>query len=199
MVASWLDWWLSTCGGFQESTGRGCSDFDQSLLAASGSLEFLASQVVTTVGDLVLSRHDSFLDFALSKMRAMLPTHLFNTLHPPRLPWKTSTGVGSARSSTAGSAQACTSGATRPARKRSSVPSPSGQSGKERESGTLLPSPAPRYRSRRTGQVHLGLWPCGKGSRRCLPKEPWKSPSFRILAFPVVSSWWRRPLGADAP
>ena len=61
------------------STGRGCSDFDRSLLAASGSLEFLASQVVTTVGDLVLSRHDSLLDSALSKMRAVPPTHLFNT------------------------------------------------------------------------------------------------------------------------
>ena len=45
------------------STGRGCSDFDQSLLAASGSLEFLSSQVVTALDDLVLSRHDSLLDF----------------------------------------------------------------------------------------------------------------------------------------
>ena len=61
------------------STGRGCSDFDRSLLAASGSLEFLASQVVTALGDLVLSRHDSLLDSALSKMRAVPPTHLFNT------------------------------------------------------------------------------------------------------------------------
>ena len=56
-----------------------------------------------------------------------------HTLYPPRLPRKTLTGVGSAGSSTTGSAQACTSGATRPAQKRSSAPSPSGQSGKERE------------------------------------------------------------------
>ena len=60
-------------------------------------------------------------------------------------------------------------------------------------SGTLLlPFPAPRYRSRHTGQAHLGLRPCGKKSKRCLPKEPWKSPPFWVLAFPVASSWWRR-------
>ena len=61
------------------STGRGSSDFDLSLLAASGALGFLANQVVTALGDLVLSRHDSLLDSSLSKMRAVPPTHLFNT------------------------------------------------------------------------------------------------------------------------
>ena len=58
-------------------TCRGCSDFDRSLLAASGSLEFPASQVVTALGDLVRSRHDSLLDSVLSKMRALPPTHLY--------------------------------------------------------------------------------------------------------------------------
>ena len=61
------------------STGRDCSDLDRSVLAVSRSLEFLASQVVMALGDLVLSRHDSLLDSALSKMRAVPPTHLFNT------------------------------------------------------------------------------------------------------------------------
>ena len=61
------------------STGRGCFDFDRLLLTASGALEFLASQVVTAFVDLVLSRHDSLLDSALSKMHAVPPTHLFNT------------------------------------------------------------------------------------------------------------------------
>ena len=36
----------------------------------------------------------------------------------------------------------------------------------------LLPFLTPRYRFRRTGQALLGLKPCGKRSRRCLPKEP---------------------------
>ena len=36
----------------------------------------------------------------------------------------------------------------------------------------LLPELAHRYRFRRTGQALLGLKPCGKRSRRCLPKEP---------------------------
>ena len=35
---------------------------------------------------------------------------------------------------------------------------------------------------------------CCKRSRRCLPKESWESPSIRVLAFTVVSSWWRRRL-----
>ena len=36
----------------------------------------------------------------------------------------------------------------------------------------LLPFLAPRYCFRRTGQALLGLKPCGKRSRGCLPKEP---------------------------
>ena len=36
----------------------------------------------------------------------------------------------------------------------------------------LLPFLAPRYRFRRAGQALLGLKPCGKRSRGCLPKEP---------------------------
>ena len=52
------------------------------------------------------------------------------TLHPPRIPRKTSAGGGAAGSLTAGSAQASTSG-FRAAQKQSSAPSPSGKSGKK--------------------------------------------------------------------
>ena len=58
----------------------------------------------------------------------------------------------------------------------------------------LLPFLAPRYRFRRTGQALLGLKPCGKRSRGCLPKEPQKSLEIRVSAFTVVFSWWRRCL-----
>ena len=53
---------------------------------------------------------------------------------------------------------------------------------------------APRYRFRRTGQALLGLKPCGKRSRGCLPKEPYKSPEIRVPAFTVAFSLWRRRL-----
>ena len=50
----------------------------------------------------------------------------------------------------------------------------------------LLPSPPPRYRSRSTGQAHLGLRPCGKGPRRCLPKCPCSGSWF----FQKTSGGW---------
>ena len=52
----------------------------------------------------------------------------------------------------------------------------------------------PTYR-----QALLGLRPCGKRSRGCLPKEPWKSPEIRVPAFTVAFSWWRRRLAAGDP
>ena len=72
-------------------------------------------------------------DSALSKMRVAANDVLVQrTLHPPRIPQKTSAAGGSAGSSMAGSTQASTSG-SRPAQKQSSAPSPSGQSGKKRK------------------------------------------------------------------
>ena len=59
-VASWLDWWLSTCGGFRENLPIEVrADFERLILFWSRALEFLASQGTTALGNLVLSRRDS--------------------------------------------------------------------------------------------------------------------------------------------
>ena len=61
-VASWLGWWLSTCGGFRENLPvEVCADFERLILSGSRSLEFLASQGCTALGNLVLLRRDSLL------------------------------------------------------------------------------------------------------------------------------------------
>ena len=61
-VASWLDWWLSTCGGFQEHLpDEVCADFERLILSGSRAVEFLASQGCTALGNLVLLRRDSLL------------------------------------------------------------------------------------------------------------------------------------------
>ena len=61
-VASWLDWWLSTCGGFRENLPiEVCADFERLILSGMRALEFLASQGTTALGNLVLSRRDSLL------------------------------------------------------------------------------------------------------------------------------------------
>ena len=62
-VASWLDWWLSTCGGFRENLPVEVrADFERLILSGSRALEFLASQGCTALGNLVLSRRDSLAD-----------------------------------------------------------------------------------------------------------------------------------------
>ena len=56
-VASWLDWWLSTCRGFQEHLPVEVrADFERLMLSGSRALVFLASQGVTALSNLVLSR-----------------------------------------------------------------------------------------------------------------------------------------------
>ena len=61
-VASWLDWWFSTCGGFRESLPIEVrADFERLILSRSRALEFLASQGITVLGNIVLSRRDSLL------------------------------------------------------------------------------------------------------------------------------------------
>ena len=61
-VASWLDWWLSTCGGFREHMPDEVrADFEWLILSGSRALEFLASQGCTALGNLFLSRRDSLL------------------------------------------------------------------------------------------------------------------------------------------
>ena len=61
-VSSWLDWWLSTCGGFREHLlDEFHADFERLMLSGSRALEFLASQGCTALGNLVLSRRDALL------------------------------------------------------------------------------------------------------------------------------------------
>ena len=70
-VTSWLDWWLSTCGGFREHLPdevRG--NFERLMLSGSRALEFLGNQGVTALGNLVLSHRDSLLLDAWSTVPA---------------------------------------------------------------------------------------------------------------------------------
>ena len=57
---SWLDWWLSACGGFHEHLpDEVCGIFERLMLSGSRALEFLGSQGITALGSLVLSHRDS--------------------------------------------------------------------------------------------------------------------------------------------
>ena len=61
-VSSWMDWWLSTCGGFRDLLPlESRADFERLMMSGSRSLEFLASQGCTALGNLVLSRRDALL------------------------------------------------------------------------------------------------------------------------------------------
>ena len=151
-MASWLDWWLSTCGDFRENLPVEVRvDFERLILSGLRALEFLASQGCTDVHSTVPAEEvarlrysplpetmsiflSPLLDSALTKMRAAANDALVQrTLHPPRIPRKPAAAGGSAGSSSTGSSQASSSGA-RPAQKQSSTSSPSGQSGKKRKS-----------------------------------------------------------------
>ena len=61
-VSSWLDWWLSTCGGFRDHLPIEVrADFERLMISGSRALEFLASQGCSTLGILVLARRDALL------------------------------------------------------------------------------------------------------------------------------------------
>ena len=61
-VTSWLDWWLLTCGGFCEHlSGEVRANFERLMLSGLRALEFLGSQDVAALGNLVLSCRDSLL------------------------------------------------------------------------------------------------------------------------------------------
>ena len=82
-VAPWLDWWLSTCGGFREHMPDEVrADFERLILSGSRALEFLASQGCTAVGNLVLSRRDSL----LADVRSMVPAEEVARLRYSPLP-----------------------------------------------------------------------------------------------------------------
>ena len=159
-ASSWLDWWLSTCGGYR-------ADFERLMMSGSRALEFLASQGCTALGNLVLSRRDALLadvrgtvpveevarlrysplplsaaifphtllDSALLKMRAAASDALVQrTLHPPRIPRKPAASGQASGSTTARSDQASTSGAAQ-TQKQSAPSSSSGQSGQGKKKG----------------------------------------------------------------
>ena len=70
-VASWLDWWLSTCGGYRDHLPIEVrADFERLMISGSRALEFLASQGCTTLGNLVLARRDALLAVVRSTVPA---------------------------------------------------------------------------------------------------------------------------------
>ena len=82
-VASWLDWWLSTCGGFRENLPIEVrADFERLILSGSRALEFLASQGTTALSNLVLSRRDSL----LADVRSTVPAEEVARLRYSPLP-----------------------------------------------------------------------------------------------------------------
>ena len=82
-VASWLDWWLSTCGSFRENLPVEVrADFKRLILSGSRALEFLASQGCTALGNLVLSRRDSL----LADVRSTVPAEEVPRLRYSPLP-----------------------------------------------------------------------------------------------------------------
>ena len=82
-VASWLDWWLSTCRGFHEHLPDEVrADFEQLILSGSRALEFLACQGSTALGNLVLLRRDSL----LADVRSTVPAEEVMQLRYSSLP-----------------------------------------------------------------------------------------------------------------
>ena len=82
-VASWLDWWLSTCRVFRENLPDEVrADFEYLILSGSRALEFLASQGCTALGNLVLSRRDSL----LTDVRSAVPAEEVAQLRYSPLP-----------------------------------------------------------------------------------------------------------------
>ena len=82
-VSSWLDWWLSTCGGFRDHLPVEVrADFERLMISGSRALEFLASQGCTTLGNLVLARRDAL----LADVRGTVPAEEVARLRYSSLP-----------------------------------------------------------------------------------------------------------------
>ena len=82
-VSSWLDWWLSTCGGFRDDLPIEVrADFERLMISGSRALEFLASQGCTTLGNLVLARRDAL----LADVRGTVPAEEVARLRYSSLP-----------------------------------------------------------------------------------------------------------------
>ena len=86
-VSSWLDWWLSTCGGFRDHLPIEVrADFERLMISGSRALEFLASQGCTTLGNLwqtllEIYPNGFFAQFALFVISEELLA-LLSLLHP---------------------------------------------------------------------------------------------------------------------
>ena len=82
-VSSWLDWWLSTCGGFCDHLPIEVrANFERWMISGSRALEFLASQGCMTLGNLVLARRDSL----LADVRGTVPAEEVARLRYSSLP-----------------------------------------------------------------------------------------------------------------
>ena len=82
-VSSWLDWWLSTCGGFRDHLPSEVrADFERLMLSGSRALEFLANQGCTALGNLVLARRDSL----VADVRSTVPAEEVARLRYSPLP-----------------------------------------------------------------------------------------------------------------
>ena len=82
-ISSWLDWWLSTCGGFRDHLPIEVrADFERLMISGSRALEFLASQGCTTLGNLVLVRRDAL----LADVRGTVPAEEVARLRYSSLP-----------------------------------------------------------------------------------------------------------------
>ena len=82
-VASWVDWWLSTCGGYRDLLPvEARADFERLMMPGSRALEFLASQGCTALGNLVLSRRDAL----LADVRSTVPAEEVARLRYSPLP-----------------------------------------------------------------------------------------------------------------
>ena len=155
-VSSWLDWWLSMCGGFQEHLPDEVhADFKRLILSGSRALEFLASQGCTALGNLVLSRRDSLLadvrsteevarlrysplpetvalfpfpllDSVLTKMRVAANDALVQRTHHPPRIPRKPAAAGGSAGSLASGSGQASSSGARPAQKQTSSSSPSG-------------------------------------------------------------------------
>ena len=156
-VTSWLDWWLSTCGGFRQNLPVEVrADFERLILSGSRALEFLVSQGCMVLANLVLSRRDSLFTDVRSTVPAEEVAHLRYSPLPETVSLFPSPLLDSALTkmraaandalvqrtlhppriprklaTAGGSAGPSTSGS---AQKQSSTSSPSGQSGKKRKS-----------------------------------------------------------------
>ena len=92
-ATSWFDWWLSTMSTFSESLrDEARVNFDRLIVSGLKALEFLGSQAVAALGNLVLLRRDSLLTDVCSTVcaeellrlrHATLPTSV--ALFPPNL------------------------------------------------------------------------------------------------------------------